>query len=457
MNLSKKNKYYIAGLLSTLVLIIGIIFIGKYNSPIEKFKREIEKSDYVSAVSLYDAQLASSDDSWKAVAFMRSELNVILQEFKEGMRDYQSVTAELDAFSQIEDVSVYVDDIRSDINYYQGSYNAYATAEEFFGKKDFGNAIMWYRQVVADDKNFPDAQQKIETSVASYRDMVVKKVDALAAEEKYADANTVLTEAFGIIPDDTILSQKWNSILAEQEKFLLQQELVDIDQLLNEKKFEEALKKAVGLLECYGGNAQIEGKYKEAVDAYEKDITAQVDQLLAEKNLDGAQGKINELSVLLPESVVFYELSDRIKKYYPVKLSDLKVTEKRVLRKEVVDFPKDPRGNTYNWGLEYPDPYVWADTAWEIYLLNKEYKRFTAVIVPSEDMVTGSNSAVFKIYTDNGSGEREVFSTEVDIYSEPKPIKIDLTGVDRLRIEFDGGYNARYLLAEPELTKEIME
>lgn len=459
MNLTKKTKYYIVAVLSALFLLIGGIFFTKYNSPIEKFKRKLETSNYVSAVEIYNTNLAFSDDKLKAAAFMMNELNVILQEFQEGIRDYNAVTAELDAFSQIGDITAYVADIRNEVDTCQRSHEAYALAEDYYLKEDFENAIIWYRQVTLEDGSFQDAQRKLEASISSYRDAVLQKVDELAAKENYAEANTVLSEAFSLLPTDATLSQKWDDVLINQEAYLRTQDLEEINSLLAENNYEGALRLAKETLENYIGDAQIEAKYEEAANAYEQNITAQIENLLREKNLEGAMGKVNELSVLLPGSDAFYTLSDRVMRYYPIKLSDLKITEKKDLEYSVESNPRDFRGNAYDWGIVYEkNGASGAHYVWEIHLLNKDYKKFTATLVPSEKMGTNAHSeSECRIYTSSGAGEVEIFSTAVNMYSDPINISIDVTGADTLKIEFAFGYFAKYLLANPELVAETLD
>lgn len=460
MKMGKKTLINIALVMGGLFLVIGIMFLIRCASPLEKLKKALGKGETDRVLELYLTELEGSSDEGRAQSLIRGEIKILPKEFKAGGKDYETVSRELDAFSEIDELSKEAGEIRSEIEYFQASFMAFATAEELLAKGNYREAMEWYLQVVEEDDNYDTAQQKVKESGKAYKEDVLQQVDALVAEEKYADANMILMVALGMFPEDAELNQKWNVISVDQEKYLIKAELSDIDKLLTEKKFAEAVELAADAADYYG-DPQLENKYREAVQAYGDDITAQVDKLLQAKDLQGAMDKVSELSMVLPQSEIAQDLSEKVMKYVPVKLSELPITDSRKsnwAKSEVIS-PKDMRGNTYEWGITYYDPCGWTkqEATYEVYLLNKEYKYFTAAIVPSDSHSKNGKEATFKIQINNGNGDIEVFSTDMDIYSEPATIELDVTGADCLTIQFYGGYQAKFLLAEPELVKERLE
>lgn len=458
MKLTQKSKYYIAAALSALVIIIGGIVLVNFNSPIEKFKRLIEKDDYVTAMELYNSKLTDdTSDSRRAIGFVRNEMDVILDEFKAGSRDYQTVASELNAFEKIPELAEDVLEIRSEIERFQASFIAYATAEDFYSKENYMEAITWYQQVIAEDSNFQTAQQKLEESVQKYRDEVVKKVDEFAAKEQYSDAVTLLMQAMPILPDDTVLQQKWNTVSAEQESYLLEQEIAEIDQLLKQKDFLPALEKATAGVDTYN-DVRMENKYQETVKAYESDIKSQVEALLKKKDLEGAQQKVNELSLYVTDSKVAEQLGEEIRKYYPVKLTDLNMINDGNCVARSRELIKDNRGNIYEWGIVYDAGNYRPDPERQIYMLNKLYKKFRGTIAVHEESSSDEN-ILFKIYArDENRNEVELYSCTVGLTSQPISFEVDITGVDQLVIEFifTGWLNSEYILAEPEVLVESL-
>lgn len=458
MKMGKKTLVNIALVMGGLLLVIGIMFLIRFASPLEKLKKALSKGETDRVLELYLTKLEGSSDEGRAQSLIRGEIKILPREFKAGGKDYETVSRELDAFSEIDELSEEAGKTRSEIEYFQASFMAFATAEELLAKGNYREAMEWYLQVVEEDDNYDTAQQKAKESGKAYKEDVLQQVDALVVEEKYADANTILMVALGMFPEDAELNQKWNVIAVDQEKYLIKAELSDIDKLLTEKKYAEAVELAADAADYYG-DPQLENKYREAAQAYGDDITAQVDKLLQAKDLQGAMDKVSELSMVLPQSEIAQDLSEKVMKYIPVKLSELPITDSRKIYGNEVVSPKDMRGNTYEWGLTYYDPCGWTkqEATYEVYLLNKEYKYFTAVIVPSEDHAKNGKEVTFKIQKNTGNGDIEVFSTDMDIYSEPAKIDLDVTGADCLTIQFYGGYQAKFLLAEPELVKERLE
>lgn len=462
MDSLKKKETQIALILSTIVIVVGIVVMVKYTSPIEKFKRAIADDNMVTAMNLYNYRLAGTEDEGKAVNYVKGELRTLLDEFLAGEKSYDAAIDELDAFSEIPYTAELTWEIKSDVEYHYASMTAFSTAEELYAMEKYKEAIGYYLQVVKEDGNYEAAQVKKAEAIGKYKEKVIAQVDTLVEDQKYNEANTILMEAMGVLPEDVELAEKFNLVGVEQEEFFVQGAVENIDTLLTEGKTADAVLVAFDALTYYAGNAAVENKANEAIKTYEDEMSALVKGHLENKDLDSAQAAVNEMSVLLSDSQVYQELAETVAKYYPVKLTELVVMDEAGIQ-EVVENPVDIRGNIYSWGIHYdgssyqPDPVNDPDR--QVFMLNKAYKKFRATLVASEECKS-EDSVNFKIIAiDENNREREIFAYTLTKTGQPIPIELDVTGVDQLKLVFHfmwSWMDAHYILACPELLQEIL-
>lgn len=142
--------------------------------------------------------------------------------------------------------------------------------------------------------------------------------------------------------------------------------------------------------------------------------------------------------------------SEILNMYIPTELTSCPVISSDRLNGDIEYEIQDVFQNTYEYGIEYYDPYMfdyttmsYVETSQTYYLAGK-YKHFSAIIVPCE---TGGEEATFKIYVDG----KTVFSCQVTDTSRPQKIDLEVTNAEELKIAFVNGYQADYLLAEPYL------
>lgn len=472
MKLTQKTKLMLAIALSAVVILVGGIILVNYNSPIEKFKRLMEKDDYVSALNLYDTKLAGGEDSHRAVGFIRNEMDVILEEFKAGEREYQTVASELDAFEAIPELEAEVKEIRPEIERFQNSFLAYAAAEEFFAQGDYENAISSYKKVIAEDGNFEAAQEKLEKSVQNYRNEVVKTTDELVEKEQYSDAVELLSSAMAVIPDDTTLQQKWNTVCAKQEEHETQLRLEQIASLLEQENYREAVMAGMKANKEYPDNTDISKKLQDATEKYIEEVTQKVNEQIREDNLTEAQQLANELRSVLPDNTVYEELSEKIEQYYPVSLLDLESfqEESYELIEETVNWVVgghfDNMGNTDYQGMVYTVGITGAggrngthEEAYleYTYLIDGKYNEFSGILATERrsknETWVGSYARVV-VY---GDGAKLFTSSEIRGGVKPIDFSVDITNVNELKIRIEAAGCLQFGLLDTTLRKTEVE
>ena len=178
------------------MLIALIIILIVANTPINKFKRDLESDNLVYAVEIYNSNQHKSD--FKAIA--KSQLKLYSEnlpnKFASGKIDEDSARENINVLSEIYDFSAtlpLIDELSL-------SKQAFANAEEAQVSADYPKAITDYRKVIeADTENYENANEKAEACVEQYSSDLISQADAEIAsdpsEKGYSAALFILDKA----------------------------------------------------------------------------------------------------------------------------------------------------------------------------------------------------------------------------------------------------------------------
>jgi len=460
-NVNKEKKIptkLLVIIIGLVVLVLGGFIFATRKSVGEKFVDSLKNHDYDMAHNYYNSGLVGNEKEYsKAYNLVVEELNRLVEAYFSDTISYENVTTDLNAYSDF--YYQEVNDALTKINKLKDSKNAFQLAEEEYISANYKEAYNYYIKVWEEDKNYTVAAEKKQESY----DFIKEQIFALAEEKynsgEYKEAIKKLNEGKLILVEED--QNKADEKIQEYEAKIISEISEEIDKYLDENDFTSCF----GLITDLKGydNAEVDSIIENINSKYETYIENEISTLLAERQYEESMGIVNEALKHIPDSTNFQTLKNEISEYYPIRLQEAFLFSHDIpgTKNDVMNH-KDMYQNEYEEGILYFDPsyqdyknhFEFVEKS-EIYLLNGEYARFTAVITPSEKWTKKGlgekyGRSRFTIY---GDGQK-LFSTSV--WREDKPVNIDLdvTGVEKLEIAFCGGSDGYFLLANPQLYKK---
>lgn len=221
--LNKTKKYGImAGSIIVIILIVGIIL---FTNPIFRFEMAIKTNSIGKATTVFNESIKGNknyEDS--ANTFLKGESSNIEKDFKNDSITYDKAKNKLDNIKGLGVTSLEVNDAIKEIDNLNDSRTAFNKAEEYLKEEDYIDAIKQYSLVIKEDKNYDNAQKKIEDNKSKYKDKALDESEKDANNNEYDKAVSVLSKADSVMKNDNditskldIYKQKLNEI-REKEK-----------------------------------------------------------------------------------------------------------------------------------------------------------------------------------------------------------------------------------------------
>lgn len=307
----KKSK---KGLLIVIILLVvilagggvfGYIMLKDNFNPSNKVMEALDSGDYDAALEYYQELDEVSDT---LVTDLNSRLDKVYDDYKNNTIDYATATLEVSTISNmnIKDVSEKLSTVYSKIEELNSSRTAFDTAKLFDADGNYAEAIKQYKLVSEEDSNYETAKTNLSAAINNYRTKVLNeattyannkdyenalktlngsltilendaditkqitvysstyenecltKADALLAEKKYDEAQTFLSNASGVLPKSTAISDKLNSIDGLRPVALKDLVLIDSDEYEYKS---ELFTDSFGY--SYDGNHHFEPYYKD--------------------------------------------------------------------------------------------------------------------------------------------------------------------------------------------------
>lgn len=297
-------------------------------------------------------------------------------------------------------------------------------------------------------------------------------------EKKSIEEETVKTmsEYFDSVDKDMSYDEAFKSIYQEQKKLQeentkLSSELADLEINVEEKNeitVENAetyansgdYKNALILLEnIKNKNAEIEAMINDYSKKYEKQVISQVDSLIEKSKYDEGIAVIDDVLEILPDNTTLLSKKEEIQTSLPQNMIEV-VPAYQNGGNPYTEYCSSNSGGTetfsmggvkYSNGMTFNADYnVFNDISWAIYNLEGKYTSLEFTVCHVDGTYNGDETSLQIFYDGN-------LSKEIPLKPDmsPQKIKIDLTGVNQLKLQVpaSGGDNPLYGVGNPMIKK----
>ena len=249
--------------------------------------------------------------------------------------------------------------------------------------------------------------------------------DELLAEKKYDEAIAELETA------EQLYGAHFN-ITAKKKEIKKEKGLNDLDTLEAEEKYKEGIEYIDKNLSEYKSDSDILGKRNLYVSKYKTQIIAAADETLNTEGYEAAMNLIQEALKVLPGDQELTTKQDEYLLYKPVDLFSLEYFNAHETFR--VDGPQD---ETDNLGESHVNSYVFdthysTGKTWVTYKIDGNYSLMKGTFFLDNYYKTTTDEIGFYVYGD----DKLLHKGTITGGEVPKDFSIDITGVQLLKIEY---------------------
>lgn len=234
----------------------------------------------------------------------------------------------------------------------------------------------------------------------------------------------------------------------------------EVNALLNDEDYENAIKKANEALEEYPNVTALSDLKQRAMTGYEDQILSKTNKALKQNDYDEALETVNSaldaLANMNESSDKLEKKKTKIQNNMPTKLCDLPISEGNDRYRQITEqvVMKDTVGNKHSPGnlfriesSEYEEYSGYAK-----YYLNKQYKKLSFTVAVSEEEPDQKDTATLAIY---GDDDQILYSWD-DVGRATAPVDVDLVDVENqewisIRAQSKEYKGVIFLLDNPQL------
>lgn len=229
----RNKRNIVISVVMTIIMIIVVAGIISFNNPVSAFKKNITNNHLEEAMNIYNEEIKGDGDKEDKVhTFLKDEIAEIHKSYSTEKVDYTTAKARLDTIRSTQLVDTNVESALKNMDKLYNSRVAFKKAEEFFSNKDLLNALIEYKKVIKEDKNYEKAQEQLAQNEKEYKKQVLTNVEEHANNEEYGKAVNLLTEALKVLPDDTDLLAKESVYQKAKEDKLAADRQQEMDDLI---------------------------------------------------------------------------------------------------------------------------------------------------------------------------------------------------------------------------------
>lgn len=387
-------------------------------------KKEFDDGNYDNALAIYEANVKDDFIQGLFAKFsLEGQADQILTTFKNGEIEYEDAVSALECLQEMG--FTHASDIITEITDENTANTAYDSANAYYEKGDYENAIKEYSKIPDSSEKYENAQTKLNELYPKYSQSVIQEAERLAGSQDYLAAISYIDVALSLVPDESANVAELNSTRATCLDHYKQAVLEDITSLINEKKYTDAINLANEALEI-DDNEDFQKVKATAETEYVKNISASVKGYLAKEDYVSAERTINSALGVLPDNAELKNLQQEVTAQTPVYFLDVC----KPYSKDDYYYTEYVNGETFLMGgTSYTNGFTLGGTNNAIFNLNNQYKSLSFLVGHVDE--TDMGDAQIKIYLDG------VLKKEYNASAEalPQKMTIDLTGVNQLKIE----------------------
>ncbi len=436
--------------LALAVIGAGVFFALRLLNPVSRVMSALESGDYTKALSIYEDKVEGDREkdstlSEDVVAYLEKCQDDFLNE----RMSYEQFTGVINGIRSLalNKLSSKLDDAADYADMLNQSRIAYQTAEDFYGKQDYGSAIGYYNQVNYQDTYYDDAQSKCAECVTNYRQQVLDSADEQVSHGDYPGALATLDEALKVLSDDADLTAKRNTLAAKQRELGIEQAYAEANAMYELADLRGAIRYLKNALVQYDDES-LRQLLNTCVDKLTERMKTEAEQAFQNGEWSDAVEVIQSYSSALGDTQAYSDLLNYYSNLSPVPLSQLDTFSGEW---DYTGPRNDLLGNAYQDGLAKFTTF----TETVEYHLNGEYTSLTGTLTNRGGYFdVNVRRGYFKFYADDAL----IYTSPViDDKTEPIPFELSLSGVRFLKIEIindAGGLNPDVLMiADAQLNK----
>lgn len=386
------------------VLILCMTACGT-KSTLSDFKELVEQGKYTEAVELYIEKGSDNYEIKNAmIDVLKDAAEQAIDEYLNDMLDYEEAQKQVDTVKRVSgDRNIIDDETMKDYDNRLSEANAskvaYDSGKSLLEDKNYTGAIEQFEKVAKNDNRYNDAQQQIANMLKAYKEDVTEKAKKCADEGKYDEADSMLTEALTLLPEDGDLLTLKGTYSANYIMQVIEQ--ANAAFITPKTDYEKALNIIKAAMQKYPEDQQLKEKY------------------------------------------------DYYMEFEPVSLFNMvSYTSSVSYSGEVTDNTGVVREKAVVVGWMYP-----FDASFDI---GRKYNIFNGIATVPEKSKGSSLNGIIEIY---GDGKLLWKNHSINGINKPKEIAIDISGVKDLRIVAKGdlyGFNSiSVMLADVTLQKTV--
>lgn len=225
----KKLLFGIAG----LVIVVSFTIVFFLNRPVNAFLNAVQDNEYGNAIDIYNKEIKGNSEKENEIkTLLKEEIDNIKNEYVSEKIQYEPAITQLDTIYKTNLLQAEVNVAKGKINDLNNSRTAFKAGQELLKNDQVKDALTELKKVVKEDSNYQKAKELIDSSIGKYKAQILEDVEQFAAQQKYQEAVSLLTEALSIIPNDADFSSKKTVYQKQNEQKLAAERKKKMEELL---------------------------------------------------------------------------------------------------------------------------------------------------------------------------------------------------------------------------------
>lgn len=389
--------------------------------------------DYAAAIAELNALNEMNFDGTKdkRSEIMASYADKIVLQYENGEITYDNAVATLQKIK--EDGYTEADSLIDKITASNNVVNALEKADEYYENGDYEKAISEYSKVPESNKNYEEAQNKLNQVYADYISSTVETTKKHNSSKNYKQAVQVVNTAYGILPDSVDTTDL--DIVKEESLASYKTEIAnEVTELTEDEKWSEAFE-VIDEAIVFDDDQYFKDLRTTTEGKYVESVKTTVQGHLNNEDYISAQRVVSNSLTVLPGNSELTKLQSDVKKATPTYLLDVvKPYESLRTYKEFVNGETFKMGGTsFTNGFQFSDVGILSSGNGKAsFNLDGKYTKLNFHLGTVDGMGAVTNNLL--VYCD-GVLEAEYTITGGEL---PKKYSIDVTGVKQLTFIING-------------------
>ncbi len=204
------NKTVLYGSIAAVAAIAVIVVVFVFGSdPVKKFMSAIESNEYVEASQIYEEKIKGNTEREKDTeTSLKAYIDETRENFMSEKSSFAVTSTKLETIGKTALLASEVKGAQEAIGKLNDSRTAFITGQEFLANDKPKEALLEFKKVIEEDRNFAEAQTLIEASTETFKTIVLEEAEGFAAKEQFQEAMTALDSGIAVVGDDADLSAK---------------------------------------------------------------------------------------------------------------------------------------------------------------------------------------------------------------------------------------------------------